>query len=446
MRNTVVLSAQPSSPAHQSLSVIHPPLQQPEIAPVSSPPPVGQYAKILSKRCLEIYKVDKFYVGLLRELPPPGPVQEKWEQEVQPDLESHLCQATKTLSRAMRDEEVITELVLCMAGKKCSPASVASDPAARCLEDPVLLIPTVWIYCGSRKCKKKVVEAVRNLTYLKHFLVRFSMHSPHASLYAPWPAVREDPPHPQHLVKNSDKISFAIEDGVSQSKSICGTRVKFIIEASSGIIQHYSTIGGFIVVDGKVFAMTSAHSIVNYLLDGSGGTSEDDSELTSGTSSDSGSDTDSESGSNDVPENPCSSTQQERLERPFPVAEIVHVPRERNYIQTKIPEIIAYMGRGTITGDYSFPLSAPDTADFALIDKAVVSPLSNTYYNPELRDIVTISSHISTHELPCGDVWIISNHGVPPIKGYLLAGVASIILRGTVMRTKKIQVNYPGGK
>jgi hypothetical protein len=102
----------------------------------------------------------------LREPPPPAVVQDKWEK-VRLELEEHICQCTKDLFGHMPDSDVMIEVVLCMTGKKCSRYEIAearnaidADDSvvveAMSAEDAVILKPTIWIHCGSEKCKKQV--------------------------------------------------------------------------------------------------------------------------------------------------------------------------------------------------------------------------------------------------------------------------------------------------
>ncbi|KAH7070517.1 hypothetical protein BKA63DRAFT_78513 [Paraphoma chrysanthemicola] len=347
------------------------------------------------------------------------------------------------LSKSMRDEEVITETVLCMAGKKCSPTSAPLDPGATCPKNPVALNPTVWIYCGSKKCKKKVLEAVRHLGYLNHFLFRFYMEAPHASLHAPWPAAEECPPQSSRLTAEFDNVSFAIQDSTSGLRTICGSRARFTIETSNGIVERYSTIGGLIVVKNSLFAMTTAHAIVNCFLERSYSISSDETESTSNASSDAASDCDrsSDSGSDESTESSHSPPPRMASEkRPSIESREYHESKDVIWTNSQLPKILAYMNRGTIDGDHSFPIPAPSTSDFALVDSGSIIHLSNEYCNPDHNTIETISDHIPTRELLSGDVWVITSCGNAPVKGFLLEGDASVILRGTIMRTKKIQV------
>ncbi|KAH7360029.1 hypothetical protein BKA66DRAFT_218572 [Pyrenochaeta sp. MPI-SDFR-AT-0127] len=385
-----------------------------------SPDSVQLYSRYLSKRCPEVYKVDKIYVGRLKEVPPPSPVQGKWDKEVRPDLERHLCQATNMMSKSMPDEEVITEPVLCMAGKKCSPMSVPLKSGATCPKDPVALNPTIWIYCGGRKCKKQVSKSIRNLTYLHHFLNRFGMGAPHISLYAPWPAVREHSPgspHHSHLNPASN-VSFAIQQLLPGQETICGAKARFTIETSGENVECNSTIGGLVVVDDSIFAITSAHAIVNRLLENSHSVSSDETESLGNVSTDEDSEHEmsSSSDSSASGNNLCSHTTRTAfIESPPSGSTGLGSVEEGMWINTDLPSKLAYMTHGTINGDYSFPDQAPSASDFALVDVGPARLLLNGYYDPDRDTLATISDHIPVRELSQGDVWILTNcdaHGM----------------------------------
>jgi hypothetical protein len=395
------------------------------------------YTKIRSKRSSEVHKVGKLYVGLLEQLPPPRAVQEKWDQ-IRPDLEDCLCEATKMLSKSMRDEEVITELVLCMAGKKCPPTSAPLEP------DPVALHPTIWIYCGSRKCKKKVLEAIPKVGHLQRFRLDFDIAEPHASLHAPWPAAEEHLSESLPLEGGFDNVSFAIQESASSLTTTCGARAKFTIRTSNGVIQRFSTIGGLIIVGDSLYAMTTAHAIVNCWLERAR-VSSDESGPSNGVSSGTDSDieTSSDSGA-DTSENirPSSLVQLKSTAKPPEEAKEIQEP-QGIWTDSQRPMILAYLDRRTTSDDYSFPVSEPTTADFALVDPQSFMQLSNQYRDPKHNTIETISDHILTNNLVGGEVWIITSGRDAPLKGYMLEGDASIILRGAVMRTKKIQIDSP---
>jgi len=406
-----------------------------------------RYTEIRPKQCSEIYKVRKLYVGLLRDLPPPVAVQEKWDLEVRPDLERHLCQATSLLSKSLRDEEVITEAVLCMAGKKCTPSSVLLVPGATCPQQSVALKPTVWIYCGGRKCKKKVESVVRSLAYLDHFLDKFYMEPAYVSLHAPWPAAGESTLDGLHAQKQGHEISFSIQRPSLGQSNICGAKVKFIIQTSDGILERVSTFGGMIVVDNKVYGLTSAHAIVNHIIQNSFRGHAARIEPTSdGSNSDSeyegSSDSESETSDESFYSLPRQMTHADR-----PTTESQHFQgrAEGPWTKLSLPKIVAYMGNGTTSGDYFFPISSPKTSDFALIDLGTLPTLQNGFHDPDQGTIMDISHYIPTSNLSQGEVWIITSCSDQPFRGYLLNGSASLILRGTSLHTKKIQVAFPGG-
>jgi hypothetical protein len=363
-------------------------------------------------------------------------------------LEIHLCQATNLLPKSMRDEDLITEPVLCMAGKKCSSISVSLQPGATCPDDPVLLRPTVWIHCGSKKCKKKVSDAVRQLSYLNHFLSKLDMEPPHVSLHAPWPAGEEHLSQSPCLTGNFNEISFAIQDRTSTFKTIYGARARCTFRTSEGIGERFSTIGGLVVVKSSLFAITTAHTIVNCSLEISsvsiretGSTSNSSSDTSSDCETSSDSEADASTGDPYLLPAPITSVRRLAVNSGEP-----HESMEGTWTNTELPNILAYMNRGTIDGDYSFPILAPSTSDFALIDPGSILQLSNEYCDQDRNTIETISGHIPTCELLSGDVWIITSCDNVSQKGYMLDGDASVILKGTIMRTKKIQVTIASGK
>jgi hypothetical protein len=349
---------------------------------------------------------------------------------------------------SMRDDEVITEAVLCMAGKKYSSIFAPSEPGEACPKDSVALNPTVWIYCGSKKCKKKVLKAIQHISALNQFLVRFQMETPHASLYAPWPAAEEHPPQFPRLIGEVDNVSFAIQDRISGLDTICGARARFTIETSTGIVERYSTIGGLVIVNDSLYAITTAHTIVSCWLECSHSTSVDETESTSNVSSDEDSDceTSSESGYDASTNNPCSLAEQMVFTKEPSTKSNDVYDSGGIWTVAGLPKVLAYMKRGTTNGDYSFPITTPSTSDFALVDVGSRVKLSNKYRDPKRNTIETISDHVPTSEILPGDVWIITSCGDVPVRGYMLEGDASIILRGTVMRTKKIEVTFASGK
>ena len=403
------------------------------------------YSVLRSRDCPEVYKIDRLYVGLLRELPPPTVLQQKWDQTVRSNLEEHLCQATKTLPESLRDEDLITEVTFCMAGRRYRPKDTVSVP-----RDPVALDPTVWIFCGSKKCKTKVSEALQDLGYLNHFLQMYSLEAPYVSLHAPWPAAEEHQPQPQDLT-GMDRMSMAIQSRDPDKKYICGIGARFGVETSDRTFERYSTIGGFLFIDGSVYGITSAHGMMSGLGESGHSASEHNTESTSNLSSDTESScgASSDEGSEVSDDSSCSARAPQTIAQTASAVEkrTLDIPKGP-WSNLPLPQILAYLSRGTTKGDYSFPDLAPPMSDFALVDTDSVAWRANEYLDINRDTLVTISDHILTRNLSSGDVWICgntpTNHGVP-IGGYLLEGDASIILRGTIMRTRKIQVALHAG-
>ncbi|KAF2736403.1 hypothetical protein EJ04DRAFT_551299 [Polyplosphaeria fusca] len=384
---------------------------------------VQTHTKILSKRSSEIYKVDKHYIGLLQELPPPIEIHDKWDRHVRPNLELYLCQATRTLSKSLRDEDVIIEPVLCMAGKRCSPSSLSSGLAAQPPKDPVALDPMIWIYCGSKKCRKKVTEVTPSLAYVKHFERVNSMKPLHASLHAPWPAAGESTSHSTNQsssVSLHTKVSCDIWFPVSEKLEVSGATARFTIRDDSTVTEHISTIGGLIKVDDKLYALTTAHPILNGIQelaasdsDSEQDTSTDDEETSSGSGSD-------------------YSGQHHTLGSCEPKVRL-----DGEWTGLPPPSILAYLGKATTDGNYGLPRPTLTTSDFALLDIENICPETAI-------DTKVVSDSIGNDDLFSGDVVVIASNTFAPIKGYLLKDNASIILRGEIVRTRKIQIKQPG--
>jgi len=60
----------------------------------------------------------------------------------------------------------------------------------------------------------------------------------------------------------------------------------------------------------------------------------------------------------------------------------------------------------------------------------------NEYRDPIEETVKTTSDHVPTRHLVSGHVWIITDCDKPP-KGYMLKDKASIISRGSAMRTRR---------
>ncbi|KAL4784726.1 hypothetical protein BJX76DRAFT_326251 [Aspergillus varians] len=119
----------------------------------------------------------------------------------------------------------------------------------------------------------------------------------------------------------------------------------------------------------------------------------------------------------------------------------------------ELPAKLAYRGRGTVLGDYSFPSIAPSTADFSLLDMMTLIDmsyrgyaLSNSFWNPINSREQHVNKICSLDKLPTGRVLVINSADTDPESGYLLEGYSSIISRGGIMRTRKIETTMNQSK
>jgi hypothetical protein len=388
-----------------------------------------------------------WYIGLLKNLPPPEDVVQKWET-ILPKLVEQLRGVTAKLDRKISTAKSTTEPVLCMAGKECNStdASTFLPIGIDCPPAPVLLKPTVWIYCGGSKCKARVKEEIRpNESPLRDFLESF--HSPvgfHISKQAPRPSSHISSLQSSDSVTQASKIPFAVRYPLSPD-ILWPATAKFTV----GSTDLYSTIGGPIRVGPKYYGLTTAHGIVDYLDQISKGPIEEssDEESSDGGSSEAGplasdvysdiphGSTFDESFEDMEVDEPSGLFEDMEVDEPSGLFEDVEGddPSSSRWEMSELPQILAYLGRGTSTGDYQFKEHAPTTSDFALVDL----PSHRHRTSP----IASIAS--SKDELSPGKVYITSTSAGFPLDGYLLKDKSFLIMRGVVMQTMKIQIKSP---
>jgi hypothetical protein len=399
-----------------------------------------KFTKHISRRCAGIYKADKhYYIGLLKEFPPPSEVQQKWDEQIRPSLEQHLCQATRTLPKSLSDDDVITEPVLCMAGKLCPTKGSFLSTG-----DLVTLNPMIWIHCGSRKCKKKVIEVTRNLPYLSNFLQTFSLEAPHASLRAPWPAANGPRAENTQSELQDIQVSLAIQIPSSHSLQLFGAKIKFTIVKGSTSIERFCTIGGPLKVDSSIYGLTTAHGLVSAIQEVRVAETSSPMNISS------------EDEDNSSSSDPGSESESDQQHRAAPIPSNRTSARsagEHDKSQSSdfgpglwkplpLPTSLSYLGRMTTKGNYDLPQTQSMSSDFALID------LSNTFdcIDPDIPGISWSEIELAQLAATCsGEVFVVVRPEGRPVKGYLLDGEASIILRGKVVRTRKIQIERTGG-
>jgi len=364
------------------------------------------------------------YVGLLRQVPPPDDVQAYWDAEVFQQLGNHLQKAAQ--NSELKDREIITEHVLCMAGKECQTGSVTLPPGTAWPAEPVVLRPLVWIHCASKRWKRKVKYLWSDMPFLTSFLKKFKLEDPRISLDAPWPATGTNL-QTNNPATETQTIRF--------SRGIYAAR--YNVWKRDKEISLESTIGGAIVTQNCLYGLTTAHGIVDTVCEQENRSEDDGTE-----SDDDAESTESDGGPHD-----------NRHESPFATS-LTAPPNVKKPFQRKseiwtdqdLPSVVAYMSRGTSTGDYTFPKRPPPSSDFALVALNKLDFYFNHFYNPIDGETHQISDIMLTSELSAGDVWVTNPLFSQLIPGYLLKEKSCMILRNHVMQTRKIQLNYPGCK
>lgn len=260
------------------------------------------------------------------------------------------------------------------------------------------------------------------MAFLSKFLKTFGMDGPRISLDAPWPAARMsilDNP-----VAEPQIIRFSRHD----------SKVRYSVQNQGKDISLKSTIGGAIVIGGQLYGLTTAHAIVDTILEQKNPM--DDSDMDSGmeeemTSSDFGS-------QDDCHEMPVVNTG-ELLSLSQPPQ---HHPSEA-WIDQDRPSVVAYLSNGTFTGDYTLPERTPPGSDFILVRLNKSDFIPNYFLHPA-HGPHQISDPIRKSDHEAGDVWITNASGIQSIEGYLLKGYSSVNLKNHVMQTRKIQLSLPG--
>jgi len=328
----------------------------------------------------DTYEVDEYRVGKLELFPVPKQLRTKFG-EVQIQLLHHLAQATtKVIGNNLID------IHLCMAAE-CN-SSQQSRPT-------ILLEATVWVECGGQKLTNFVTREIYGSKLLQNFIIRESLNKPHVSSNGPYLLALGAASMGRTGEPRTG--SLAIQDGVSSYDTICGARAKFSMTTPNSTINCYSTIGGLVIVGDGLFAMTTAHAIVNATAD---------AQLT-------------------ISEPPGEQHTFKWEETPFPTTYA--------YVSEAFADGICISG------------VAQYAADFALIDPASLAKLSNNYRAEDTQYLQRVTDYIPTSELSAGDVWVVTSRDKHARKGYMVDGDASIIMRGAFMHTKIVKVTVEIG-
>lgn len=371
---------------------------------------------IRDKSSSEIYKFESVYIGLEPYLAPPENMYRLWTTETHPIV---LSQAQKILvlmknQKDGSDEERKIEPEFCMAGYTCSKKEAAEFLAADtvCPPNPVLLRPTVWIRCGGKTCKKRVGKGIL-LSEPPLRDLQNAMSPVPLSLIITLGASRGfAATFPESSEKSStERLPASLKFHTYTDIFYQYTLARFTAQNK----QIYSTIGGSVVIEGERIGITSAHGIVDHL------TTNDSHEQES--NSDSAVSSHQSASKNGLSQTGSSYSAFENSLRSI---------LEWKWSTSTPPRTVAYLGRGTSSGNYSFPEVAPSMSDFALVQ---LEPLEHGH------SLVNYLDPISNDELCSGNVDIRCPFRKEALSGLLMAGDSFLVMDTEIVKTRRILVH-----
>lgn len=199
------------------------------------------------------------YVAKLRDREPPVEVQQQW-RALRDRLIVDLLPIIKGLPVSLSRDETVIEPELCMSGKSEREA------------DLVELAPSIWIRCGSKKCREQIRAAVADLDYLSSYAVYVRLDAPkYAFAYL---GNRKRKIQAAHLTlsgsteRQRTELSMHIPRRAKDDESdlsTCGYRATFRSHAGGDLKTTTCTIGGVLCINGNLYALTTAHSLFDTL-------------------------------------------------------------------------------------------------------------------------------------------------------------------------------------
>lgn len=395
----------------------------------------------------EIYQRDKnFYVGKMRDLHCPPEVETEWTRSIRPRLIKDLLPVLQSLPRSMASKETMIEPDLCMAGYAPGKAT------------EVQLSPTVWIRCGSKKCRKVIRQAVNDLNYLHSFsrgTVEVRVRGPRPAASSNNIVPTRNPVEGRNCLVNGE-MKLQVQASVTGA-SACGLRLRVIHGDASGMDDaNILTIGGLVKVDNMIYGLSSAHGILDSSRVArkiSSPTSQSSEPAPPSECSDSDSesedDSDTSFNSNRFSELVPTIKRQYREYDDLGQTAKTNFQKQTKQLQWKdVPFCgpISYCGQGSVTGGTSAEKSALQDADFALINMGFSSAyrLYNQYKPEGITGLPPVSIRGVKHDehLQAGEVLLLTGHN-HITRGYLLEEPSLFINRGIVFNTRKIQLDAP---
>ncbi|KAK2037934.1 hypothetical protein LZ31DRAFT_155807 [Colletotrichum somersetense] len=221
------------------------------------------------------HKKSSLWVGKPADVPVPEPLRESWskpggvKERLQKDLHSTCHEMQRDGAGMPFNERLVT------------PELRMSRCTALMRSGSVTLHPCIWILCGSRWCKKRILKAVKDLSWTYTFVDRpIEVHTggPRlATLHLSVPAVqvRWDQMAKDGIGYMGGRILHHVErdDSRIEHMSACGMLCCTTFARDGHVIeQHLSRIGGIMTKDfGVSFqgsqapAITTAHGILDLL-------------------------------------------------------------------------------------------------------------------------------------------------------------------------------------
>jgi hypothetical protein len=132
-------------------------------------------------------------------------------------------------------------------------------PKGTCLQEFMMvgkkanaLKPTIVINCGDAEIKKKVEKAFKSQGWLQDLVKANGIML--VALVAPTPLSAGPALSPTNTASLSECCSIQMHDSAATS---CG--LPLLVNASSTHPQRYCTLGGLLIVNGKIFGLTARH-------------------------------------------------------------------------------------------------------------------------------------------------------------------------------------------
>lgn len=376
----------------------------------------------------DIYRFDRgLYVGKMREMPPPLAALSEWEDRIKPRLVKDLYSVLNALPRSLKSEETIVEPDLCMSGEASSRST------------SVHMIPTIWIRCGSKKCKRAVSRAVSDLGYMRNlntFQTQIRVRAPKPAAFNK--AVRLGASN-DAFVGSPQTLNCKLEvQKAAPMTSACGLKLRV---QSEDCTDRICTIGGLVRLDDEIYGLTTGHTLMDVgkkmgepaeQSDTSPAhdTSDTDSDC-SGVIDDDRSDFEDgllRSSSDVFQSSGCLSPQMAEM--------------QWETVQSLGPT--AFAGQGSLLGALDSLRDAPSNSDIALIKLTSNTLLRNYYTVPVTTFTESVVGTFHDDQLVEGHVWILAGRNEVR-EGFLLRAKSMFMQRGALFETRKIQLDSPLG-